>query len=197
MNNEVTKKNRKMSKKSLIVTISLLIVVVIILLFSVISPAIFSSRMLADIYPGNSYNRGIKADDYVPTIKPKDVAGEKAVALLREVHYTRTFRSHPVDWNCSNDYIPDTLKTNQPNEVKYIVYVNIYREKMGEYTNNSVGSRVDYYVHIIDRTNGEVIESQLFKGGAPPSTISSSQGGAVGSKPAESNIIEWVSNVLL
>ncbi|MDL2237879.1 hypothetical protein LJC56_08650 [Christensenellaceae bacterium OttesenSCG-928-K19] len=197
MNQESVKPNNRKRVKTLVL-ILIIAVILLILWFSLIEPGIFSSRMLIEIYPSNAHNRGIghTNDEYVPGISVQNVEGEKAVALLREVHYDRTFRSQPVDWSCNTKYIPDSYKTNDPDEVKYVVYVNKYRNKVGEYENNASAARVDYFVAVIDRTTGEALVSEVFIGGAPPSSISSNQGVGIGSKPSESNIISWVESVL-
>ena len=187
---------RKKSKPLFIILFA--IGVLLILWFSVISPAIFSSRMLSEIYPGSEYNRGIKHtnDEYVPHIPIKDVEGKKAVTLLREVHYDRTFRTQPVDWSCNSKYLPAAYKTNNPDDVRYVVYVNKYRDKVGEYTNSGNATRINFFVSIIDRTTGEVLASKIFTGGDPPSKISSGNSGGVGADPDADRIMSWVGEVL-
>jgi len=162
----------------------------------VIGPNVFTSRMLAAIYPAGVYDRGLHESDYVPKIAKKEAGGEKAVVLMREVHYERGLRKYPADWHCNKKYIPDSYKTNNPDEVRYIVYINKYRSSVGSYTNKGFAARIDFNVSVIDRTTGEVLENKVFGGDGPPSEIPSSQGGGVGSEPSRNDIMSWLSGVL-
>ena len=150
--------------------------------------------MLNDIYPSHSRDNALKNSSYVPDIPVKDISGNKAVVLLREVNYDRG--SNPVSWQCNNSLIPDAFKTNDPNQVKYVVYANKVRVSAGKYTNGTNASRQGLFVSIIDRSTGKVLDAKEFLGAAPPAKIRAGQGIGLGPEPSKDEIVKWVSHAL-
>ncbi|MCL1895411.1 MAG: hypothetical protein FWG03_02555 [Clostridiales bacterium] len=204
MSDKTKTKTTNHKPRPLSVIIPLAAVAALALWFLAIGPAIFSSMMLSDIYPGHAQNRGMQTDNYVPKIPVKAVAGDKAVVLLREVHYTKGLRSYPVEWSCNKKYIPAEFKTNDPKKARYIVYVNKYRKRVGDYVQSGssqpkpagAASITNLSVSIIDRSTGKILASRVFQGGMPPPEISSSQKSAAGPEPAVADVFVWVSKTL-
>lgn len=107
------------------------------------------------------------------------VSGEKAVACIDEIFTTQ--------------YVPEELQTENPEEVRFIVYCTPGEKTVGYYSNGGgTGLRHTCTVEIYDRETGETVKTHTFEGGDPPETVSGSGKKHYGSEPSEKKIQIWV-----
>ena len=120
------------------------------------------------------------------------VTGEKAVSYIvdeTDSDFESTF---------SKDFVPDGYATDNPSDVRYIIYCTKDADMVGTYSNGGgVGMQRWNYFEILDRQTGAIIGSDTFKGSYPPSTISNSSGGRhYGSSPDHDEMMDWVMAVI-
>jgi len=117
------------------------------------------------------------------------VNGEKAVA------YVVNNRGSDNPSLFSTDYVPEGYTTENPEEVRYILYCNKDSDVVGAYSNGGgTGNRAWVEIQIFDRTLNQIVSTRKFVGGNPPSSVSSA-GVHYGSEPDSEEIREWILSV--
>jgi hypothetical protein len=99
----------------------------------------------------------------------------------------------------STSYVPEGYTTEDPQQVRYILYCTKGATVEGYYSNGGgVGLKQWVKIEILDRQTGETIGSEQFFGGPPPSSISSNSNTKrhYGSSPSQEKIEEWILSVV-
>lgn len=121
-------------------------------------------------------------------VEASQVTGDKAVAyMIDDKDKTKGTYSQRI--------IPEELRTDDPEEVRFIVTCEEGSSVIGTYTSGGRGYRRWCKVEIKDLKTGQIIDSNTFHGSEPPQTVKGS-GDHYGSSPSESKITEWVMTVL-
>jgi len=121
-------------------------------------------------------------------VEASQVTGDKAVAyMIDEKDKTKGTYSQRI--------IPEELRTDDPEEVRFIVTCKEGASVVGTYTLGGRGYQRWCKVEIKDLKTGQIIDSNTFRGSDPPQTVKNG-GDHYGSSPSESKITEWVMTVL-
>lgn len=118
------------------------------------------------------------------------VTGEKMVSLVTSK------RGSGSDPTYCKEYIPEGYETDVPQEVRYVLRCTKDADLVGTYSGGGGSGWTPWVeIEILDRKTGQVIGSQKFEGGYPPTTVRS--GGAhYGSEPSMEKIHEWILSVI-
>jgi len=158
--------------------------------FGLIGPGMYSSKMLAAVYPASSTRMRPFDKEAVPEIPIEAVTGDKAVALVADN------QAFTVSWTCTTSFVPRAFRTSDPGQVRYVIFVIGFGQEFGNYTNGYRAVQRMYNVSIIDRTTNKVIAKTTLGGELPPNTIDTSDHGYIGRYPSSNELRDWVASEL-
>ena len=116
------------------------------------------------------------------------VDGEKAVSLIVD-----------GDSLYSDDYVPEEYRTDDPEEVRYLIRCVRGSTVVGYYSGGGVGTRPWVEVTIEDLKTGKSLGQKTFNGGEPPKSISVEPGetkSRSGTQPSYKEISTWILDML-
>lgn len=157
-------------------------IVLIVLIVALLLPGICAAGVsVANAAQANAYQKTMAVLEN-PEAVP--VEGNKAVTCAQGGYF--------------RDYIPEDLQADTPEEVRYMINCTDGEELYGTYGISGIlGYRRWRRVEVVDRETGEVLDSETFYGSNPPHSVSEdSAKKQYGSKPSDTEISWWVSQVL-
>ena len=122
-----------------------------------------------------------------PTSVP--VTGDQAICYYKDL-------VKKTEGTFSDRYVPEDYLASTPEEARYILYCSDGSTMVGTYSGGGGSGWTPWVnIEILDRKTGQVIGTQKFEGGYPPTTVTS--GGAhYGSEPSTEKIQEWTLSVI-
>jgi hypothetical protein len=123
-------------------------------------------------------------DNRIPLGEGFSYNGEGKIAVIFDEHGVhRRSRSY------SDLFTPDSFQlANDPNEVKFLIYIKEDWIYTGSYTSGGGAHRISYAVEIFDPWSGERIDSESFQGADPPKRTTSR--GDITGRPPEANHVK-------
>lgn len=85
--------------------------------------------------------------------------------------------------------MPEDLRAANPGAVKTVVFLQWEKEQTLKYNNGRPGYTQRCFVDVVDLETKTLLRSADFKGGPPPSSISSRSSSAQGSSPADQIVL--------
>ena len=89
--------------------------------------------------------------------------------------------------------VPNEYKAYRPEDARFIFIVDSKTSKVGSYTNGASAYRTTHTIMLIDKSKGELLEKEIIRGNAPPSTISSNRTSASGTSNSK-KVDEFIQN---
>lgn len=150
-------------------------------------PVMLVTSAIADANAGQ-YHRNFQraVDSYIAD--GTQVTGSKAVSLVTDEESLY-----------SDSYVPEEYRTNDPEEVRYLIHCAKGSTVVGYYSGGGVGTSPWVKVTVEDLKTDEILGEKTFYGGNPPKTISVKPGQSAsrsGSAPSSSTITAWILDVL-
>ena len=117
------------------------------------------------------------------------VTGDKAVTML--------YDSGEHFGYFTDEYVPESLRTMDPAQVRYVIRRVEDAEYVGSYSNNVAALRMVYTVEVMDLQRNLILGTKKFEGGDPPATLpEGAKNGNIGSAPSEEEIEAWILKVV-
>ena len=110
--------------------------------------------------------------------------GFKAVSLIYEEEEFKT----PV---YQTRYIPESMQTEDPNQVRYVIHCKPGIEKVGFYTFGGAAYKRTLSVEVVDLKTGETVLKNTFMGGEPPRTTTNNES-QYGDPPTDESVTSWM-----
>lgn len=119
------------------------------------------------------------------SVDPETVTGDKAVAIVFEGRKDRV-------GVYTTDLVPETVRTEDPGAVRYLIRCIKGSEEVGYYTGGTPAFRRTFTVEVEDLKQGQILNSKVFLGGEPPRVLEEGKNTNIGSDPDVAEIHEWV-----
>lgn len=119
-------------------------------------------------------------------VDPASVTGNKAIAVV----YEDTLKNKAV---FNSEYVPESYRTEDPSQVRYIIRIVKDKDMVGTYTNGGgFAWKYHFYLTLIDLKEEAMLHSEDMFGGDPPATVTSKDGFShTGSEPSLERITAW------
>lgn len=153
----------------------------------IMAPVIPIISAIADANAGQ-YHENFQSvvDSYIAD--GTQVTGSKAVSLVTD---EEALYSH--------SYVPEEYRTEDPEEVRYLIHCVNGSTVVGYYSGGGVGTSPWVKVTVEDLKTDEILGEKTFYGGNPPKTISVKPGQSAsrsGTAPSSTTITAWILDVL-